>query len=548
MYKSLGKILSILCVLVMFSVAFSSVVKNVTADENEEISVVSLNPDVATNEYIHMVWQENLTGNMEVYFVNDMGVGNYENTLRNAINDVQLLLVEDDDYEDVLNALDKALEEYNEGDFKHSINKVHHAVKDLEKIGNIELIHTLVDAVQDFAKTNILYAEYDLTFNNSYIQEAYEKYLKADKKYSDEKYDAAIKMFKNSYLKIVEAYEENDEAFMGVDFGKILRISYTDFDSVNPQIFLNGTINVCWEEIIGDETHAYFARSSNNGISWWYFDATEHAYTYLCYAGINPALLSMENKLLITKTLERILIIDRCHYFYVPIIKDGFRIEDRRVYSPIDDPYLTLHEYKEPILIGDKKIYIICGGGDPVLAPDLIVSSISTSPNNMIAVESSQITIKADVVNLGNANVGGSIDVNFYDGTTLIGGTTVSNVPSGGTAQASITWESSLLGNHSINVKVDQNNGLPEGNESNNEITKNVKVLSLSDDDDNDGLTNGEELSSGAIWFEAEDYPYHYETEVIADIDASMGRSIYSKVYDYATVYIRDVIPVGIYD
>jgi len=242
----LKKLLSVLCIVLMVSVVFSAIVKNVTADEDkEEISVLSLNPDVATNEktgVIHMVWQENITGEnnsqYEVMYVNNMS-RNFEGVLVSVINAVETLIAEGEDYEDVLKELDKALEEYNKKDFKHSIDKVHHIVKDLEKIGNTELINTLVDSVRDFAKTNILYAEYNLSFNNSYIQEAYEKYLKADEKYADENYDAAIKQFKNSYLKIVEGYEENDETYIGIDFGKIVRISYTDYDSVNPSF---GTI------------------------------------------------------------------------------------------------------------------------------------------------------------------------------------------------------------------------------------------------------------------------------------------------------------------
>ncbi len=474
MVKNLKKILSILCVVLMTATVFSAVVTNVLADENngEEKTFVSLNPCVATNGNIHIVWQENLTGNYEIYVVND-AQHNYEVTLTEAIE--ELSVFDDKDSQKALENLNDALNDCLEQDYKHSIDNVHAAVKNLEKAENTELINTLVDAVRDFAKANILYAEDYLTFNNSYIQEAYNKYYLAIEKYNNGNYDAAIKQFKNSYLKLLEAYEENDETYVGVDFGKMVRISYTDYDSVNPQIFLNGTINVCWEEIIGDETHVYFARSSNNGITWWYFDATEYAYTYLYYAGINPDLLSRENKLLITKTLERILIIDRCHYFYVPIIRDGFGIKDRRVYSPIDDPYLAVHEYKEPIHIGDKKIHIICGGGggggDPVKAPDLIVTDIFFSNDQPIEGETN--TIYATVENVGTASVSGlsnSIINRFSVGsTTSDAGFT--SLTTGGTMTLSADWVA-LPGNQKITVSTDFTNIVSEGVEGNNILEK----------------------------------------------------------------------------
>lgn len=69
----------------MIATVFSAVATNVSADENgEEKSMESLNPDVATNDYIHMVWQENLTGNYEIYVVNN-AQHNYEDSLGNEL-------------------------------------------------------------------------------------------------------------------------------------------------------------------------------------------------------------------------------------------------------------------------------------------------------------------------------------------------------------------------------------------------------------------------------------------------------------------------------
>jgi tetratricopeptide (TPR) repeat protein len=467
---------------VITATVFSAVVTNVLADENdgEEKIVVSLNPDVATDEYIHMVWQENLTGNMEIYFVSNM-TKNFEDTLLSTISIVETLIAEDEDYEDVLKELNNALEEYNEGDFKHSINKIHHAVKDLEKVDNTELIMMLIDAVRDFAKTNILYAEYDLTFNNTYIQEAYEKYHKAVDKYEADNYDAAIKMFKNSYLKIVEAYEENDETFIGIDFRKIVRISYTNFDSVTPQIFLNGTIHVGWKEIMDSEPHVYYARSTNNGITWWYFDASEHASPYLSYLGIDPYTTSIENALLITRTLEKIWIIGGCHFFYVPLL-----IDSNIVYGLIDDPYFDIYEYDDAIIIDGSWVRLPIRG--PCLplpspkAPDLTVTNISFSNNNPL--EGETITVYATVKNIGDAFVSGVIaDVLRYDPSlTNLGNVTDIYLSPSESVQVSMGLAPNR-GYYELRVIADPNNDLPEGLENNNDLVDRIIIAGIKKDD-----------------------------------------------------------------
>ncbi|MDI6916723.1 MAG: CARDB domain-containing protein, partial [Thermoplasmatales archaeon] len=573
MCKNLGKILSILCVLVMVAVAFSSVVKNVTADEDEELSMLSLNPDVATNDYIHMVWQEltektetyyaidniieNTTYKYEVYYANNK-YGNYMEKLEKATNDVDFL-IENTNNNDADRELGKALgklntakEKYYASDFEKSFKNTENAVDHLMEAqykgaDTLEIIRSVTFAVRDMVKTNILYLDFTVVSGSEHINESWQDYYNGIENIGNGCYDKAVDFFKDSFKEAIKALDDFD----GIDFDSIVRISYTDYDSVYPQIFLNGTINVGWFEEINNETHIFYARSINDGRTWWYFDANEHADVYLSAIGIDPCCVDLGNIFTVTRALDDIRVVSRCHYFYTPIvIRDGgrFRIDKTR-YSPINDPYLDRYwdwyDLDNPIHIGDIDFYIICKplpSPPPPLPPkaaDLIVGSISTSPNNMIAVENDQIIIKANIVNLGDANVSGSIDVNFYDGNIFIDGSTVFNVPSGETAQTSIPWNSSLLGNHSINVKVDQNNGLPEGDEGNNEIVRNVKVLSLDADDDDDGLTNDEELSSGAIWLEAEDYPYAWldqETSVVTDAEAGNGLAVTDGIR-YGTIF-----------
>ncbi|MDI6917737.1 MAG: CARDB domain-containing protein, partial [Thermoplasmatales archaeon] len=494
----LKKLMSVLCVLLMVSVVFSTVVKNVTADENdEEKTVASLNPDVAVNEYIHMVWQENITDEnitqYEIMYVNNMSK-NFENTLLSAISTVESLITKDNDYEDVLKKLNKALGEYNEKDFKHSMDNIHHAVKDLEKVDNTELIHALVDAVRDFAKTNILYAEYDLTFNNSYIQEAHNKYHLAVEKQENGNHDAAIKQFKNSYIKIMEAYEENDETYIGIDFGKIVRISYTGYDSVTPTIFLNGTIHVSWVEIISNETHIYYAKSTNNGITWWYFDVTEKGIAYLSYWGWGTDLpdlprldlldiFSLRDLLRDTmkRFLEEIKTLDGCHLLYGPT-EDGS-------YAPICDPCLDIYTYTT--ITVDGIIFNIIpweciggggggggGGGTPPYpkAADLTVTDIHLLrdyPN-----ETGIIFINITISNLGDVSVSGANASVYVDGKLLI---TIENInllgiyPSNSSFSTTISWNAQH-GYHNISVIADPSNGLGEGDEGNNELSRDIDV------------------------------------------------------------------------
>jgi len=462
----------------MTATIFSAVATNVLADEDdgEEKIVESLNPCVATNEYIHIVWQENLTGNYEIYVVND-AQHNYEVTLTEAIEGLSGL--DDKNSQKALENLNDALNDCLEQDYKHSIDNVHKAVKNLEKAGNIELISTLIDVVRDFAKTNILYAEYDLSsFNNSYIQESWEKYyFVAVEKYDEGNYDAAIKQFKNAYLKIVEAYEENDETYIGVDFGKIVRISYTNYDSVAPQIFLNGTINVCWEEIMDSEPHVYYARSSNNGKTWWYFDSTEHASVYLNYCNIDPATTSIENIIDITCTLERIYILDRSHYFYVPIREPypaPLPSGATTFYTAINDVHGDLYDHYEPILFGDKYFFKprCRPGGDPTpppKAPDLTVSDLSFYSNTAGTYSS----ITASIKNMGDAELSGSLRVTFYDGDILLADKTITtHLGINGYIYVPASWSSPIGETRPVTVVADPNNDIYEGDEYNNQRTE----------------------------------------------------------------------------
>ena len=452
--------------------------------------------------------EQKLTSDYEIFYANNL-TGAYNSEINTAIQKVQSLILNASDkklkneLEKVLKELNKTLANATASDYQHSFKHLQHAVERLDKkdLGNKEIIVALVDSVMNITKVNILYREYQ-NISANHITKAWEKYEKALERVNEEKYDKAVnefrKAFKEAY-KIDDNCEDeecNKKTESGVDFGRIVRISYTDYDSVYPKLFLNGTISVGWIEILPEGNHTSYARSED-GVSWWYFDATEYASTYLCYAGVDPSMLSIENILTITRTLERIWILDRCHYFYAPIIRDGFTIEDRRVYAPLNDPYLTIYDGKyEPILIGDKKFYIICGGPNPLpppKAPDLLVSSIFLSPETPI--EGYKPNVIVTITNQGDADTG-SVSTHLKDDfnrTVYLG---VSNIAAKSSFQAIIPpwpWNFSA-GSRKLTAVIDPNNNIPEGDEGNNLAEKIFDAFTYAGDNDSDGLINYHEV------------------------------------------------------
>lgn len=422
-----------------------------------------LNPFVATDGNIHMVWQEKADDNFEIFYTNDEGK-QYENMLMQVIEGLGAL--DDKNSQKAIGNLNEALNDCLEQDFKHSIDNVHHAVKNFEKTENTETINTLVDSVRDFAKTNILYAEYDLTFNNTYIQKAYEKYYLAVDKYEKGNYDSAIEQFKNSYLKIVEAYEEKGEIFIGVDFGETVRISYTDYDSVAPEIFLNGLISVGWVEVLPEENHVYYART-HNGINWWYFDATEQKSLYLESWGIG-SIIGAVIQIIITIIIYLILLLLTLIILALEKIVGGLIPGPTPPPPPPPDP-----------------------------EPDLCILDVTFSPQYPVAATggyNSVTTISAWIDNEG-AYVN-QIDVTFWDNGVEIG-TVTSDLyplllPQG--KEVSIDYNIPTTGSHTIKAVVDPHGAIDDGDTSNNERSEAVSVLDPAGNEDGDTLINYDEV------------------------------------------------------
>jgi subtilase family serine protease len=114
-------------------------------------------------------------------------------------------------------------------------------------------------------------------------------------------------------------------------------------------------------------------------------------------------------------------------------------------------------------------------GPSPSL-PDLTVSStgISFSPKKPKSGQS--VTISARVRNAGGA-AAGPVVVRFADNGSVIGEQVISSIAAGGTATASVTWNTGgSKGVREIVVTVDPNDVIDEQVEANNRASRTLEV------------------------------------------------------------------------
>jgi hypothetical protein len=110
----------------------------------------------------------------------------------------------------------------------------------------------------------------------------------------------------------------------------------------------------------------------------------------------------------------------------------------------------------------------------PVLVqkqPDLLVESASASSSK------GKVTVTATIANSGNAAAGASQTEFVVDGETVIGLVDTPEIPAGGTATVSTSWDTKAVkGEHQITITADQTALLAESNEENNSATLTVTV------------------------------------------------------------------------
>jgi hypothetical protein len=124
--------------------------------------------------------------------------------------------------------------------------------------------------------------------------------------------------------------------------------------------------------------------------------------------------------------------------------------------------------------------------------PDLMFDGSSDITfNDSVAVINESIRITANVKNRGGAN--SSAVVHFYDGNIFIGESNITNVVNGSSATASVNYTFDSYGTHSVKAAVDPQNFVQEASETNNNITRTMRVYYNASDLDPYRITTSED-------------------------------------------------------
>ena len=113
----------------------------------------------------------------------------------------------------------------------------------------------------------------------------------------------------------------------------------------------------------------------------------------------------------------------------------------------------------------------------PPTGIDLFSRSSDIGFSDGSPVKGQSITVSATIFNVGGDDYNGTTDVQFFDGTTLIGNASLTDLAAGSSTTVSINHTLMVPGNHSIRVEVDSNDNVTELIESNNSATRNLFVL-----------------------------------------------------------------------
>jgi PKD repeat protein len=105
--------------------------------------------------------------------------------------------------------------------------------------------------------------------------------------------------------------------------------------------------------------------------------------------------------------------------------------------------------------------------------PDLVVSNLQIPSSPLVG---TTYAVNFTVSNSGSANAG-SFVVNLKDGATTIGQQTISSLSAGQSNTVTINWTPTVSGLRIINATADVNNAITETNETNNNISQQVTVV-----------------------------------------------------------------------
>ena len=281
----------------------------------------------------------------------------------------------------------------------------------------------------------------------------------------------------------------NDNALLRVlqtPNAKKVQVSNTPDNSHGTYLEIDddGTIHLGWiEDIAGG--HVYYARSTNDGLTWWYIDATEFCAPYLLYCEIDPADVSLVMD--ITLELENIYILEDCHYMYVPLSPPPdfpYPLPPNAIlWGTVNDPYFDQYLAYQYLIIDGMDFYkpMCIPNGLPIpppLAPDLHVLEVSVTTPQSGPANDDSLPSAVTIVNWGTADVSGDISVELWEGENLIGSSTVTGLESEQTKTASFDWNvPDVWQTYELVGIVDPTGDIKEGDEGNNYRTVISPVL-----------------------------------------------------------------------
>jgi len=137
--------------------------------------------------------------------------------------------------------------------------------------------------------------------------------------------------------------------------------------------------------------------------------------------------------------------------------------------------YHTKKYVEREIITPEPTVTFVTEKNQPAI-PDLTLTrdDITFSPSS--PVEGDLVTINATVHNIGDGNAE-NVTVRFLEGSITLTNLTIDSINANASVTVSINW-TATYGNHTITVAIDPDDLIPEGNESNNQASKEIEVIS----------------------------------------------------------------------
>ncbi|MDG6220103.1 MAG: hypothetical protein QCI38_01480, partial [Candidatus Thermoplasmatota archaeon] len=292
----------------------------------------------------------------------------------------------------------------------------------LSTLGEDGVVQDIVSLVREQAWLGLLYNENKTQEEDGDVGKALHHYNQALSHMEYGRQVAAMQSF-------AAAFKQMPYPILGWD--KVTRLSYTGecrtplvywaYDEAYDQFMLHAG----WITTVEEENHTVYARSTNQGRTWWTLDATLYGTPYLTAYGLDPYEGNPLAAMTAVRLLEKIYVIDGSHYFYVPFptppilppTNPPFTGElGDTIYGSIDDP--TFDKYTEYtwITIGGRHfIKPICRPGKIPLPPpkmaDLIVVDFVTLPGTVL--EGKPAIVEVEVKNIGTGGISGTISISL---------------------------------------------------------------------------------------------------------------------------------------